>query len=104
MSCGCGASSETISSRVTVGGFHGRRLGGAIVLPGPAARIPVILAEETGRINHRQPLGAEQIGKVFDNRYRRPAFSAARISPLLDRIEDRFWFIAGETIAHVDHE
>lgn len=31
--------------RVAVSGFHGRRLGGAIVLPGPAARIPVILAE-----------------------------------------------------------
>ena len=56
--------------RITVGGFRRRRFGGAIVLPGPAAQIPVIHAEEAGRINHRQPLSAKQIGKVFDDRYR----------------------------------
>ena len=90
--------------RIEVGEFCRRGFGGAIVLPGPTARIPVIFANEAGGINHRQPLGAKQIRKILDDRYRRPAFRAARISPSLDRSEDRLWFVAGETIADVNYE
>src|SRR5206468_3827818 len=76
----------------------------AVVLPGPAAGVPVVGPAHPGGVDDGYPLGVGDVDQPPDARHAVPGLGAARVAPALDRLQNRLPAVAAEAVVHVDDE
>ena len=76
----------------------------AVVLPGPAAGVPVVGPAHPGGVDDGYPLGVGDVDQLPDARHAVPGLGAARVAPALDRLQNRLPAVAAEAVVHVDDE